>query len=127
MPMPPWTCTAPLGDSTGIFANSGLGGGDGTRAIGSSSFRLAIRLADCALLLGDIHVDHVMLQHLELADGLAELLAGLGVFDRGGHQHGDSTGGFRQMRRDSAIDKFLERWQRCPFLTESAAPARFQR
>ena len=54
------------------------------------------------------HVDHAVLQHLEFADRHAELLAGLGIFDRGVHQHAHRANGFGCMRRDGFVRHLLD-------------------
>ena len=54
-------------------------------------------------LMRDEHVDHPVLQHLEGADRRAELLSGLGVFQRRGVQFGHRADRFRTERADDAV------------------------
>ena len=60
------------------------------------------------LLVVHEHVDHAVLQHLELADRHAELLARLGVFDRGVEQHLHRADRFGGMGGDGFVGHLLD-------------------
>jgi len=55
------------------------------------------------LLMSDEHIDHPVLQHLEAADGDAELLSGLGVFQRRGVQFGHGADCLGAERADGPV------------------------
>jgi len=57
-------------------------------------------------------VDHAVLQHLELADRHAELLAGLDVFQRGRVDRIHAAGRLGAQRHDRAIDGFFDGGER---------------
>ena len=57
------------------------------------------------------HIDHAVLQHLELADGLAELLARLAVFHGVLVEHLHAAHGFGAHRQDAFVDDLFEQRQ----------------
>src|ERR1044072_4624265 len=79
--------------------------------------------------MGDEHVDHPVLQHLERADSGAELLSRLGVFQRRRIQLGYRADGIGTKRTDGSITAGLERDHTLTFpaqqLTMNAAQAHF--
>ncbi len=69
------------------------------------------------------HVDHAVLQHLELADRHAELLAGLAVFDSRVVQNLHGADGFGRKRRDAFVDDLFDQWQAVVRLTDQCVGA----
>ena len=72
-------------------------------------------------LMGDEHVDHPVLQHLERTDRGAELLSGLGVFQRRRVQLADRADRFGAERADRAITARFQRGYALAFLAQQLA------
>ena len=78
------------------------------------------------LLQLHVHVDHAMLQHLEAADGLPELLALFAVFD-GVRQHlSHAPHRFRTDRGGALVAGLLQRRPRLPVVAEQGAGGQAQ-
>ena len=70
------------------------------------------------LLAADDHVDHAMLQRLERADGRAELLSCLQVFERGVVGVFDRANGFRAKERCRVVDNLFDQRECLTFLAD---------
>ncbi|MNH31590.1 hypothetical protein D3C79_919690 [compost metagenome] len=57
------------------------------------------------------HIDHAVLQHLELANGLPELLSGFQVVEGQGARRFHAANGFGALRGDGTALLIADRWQ----------------
>ena len=85
-----------IGDELSGITDLRLGAGRKPRDAGFACAEAEIEVLHQRerLLMGDEHVDHPVLQHLEGADRGAELLSGLGIFQRRGVQFAHGADGF---------------------------------